>query len=90
MYILPRKADYLRGGTFEPVPLEMMTSRPLLGLLYEVTAEQPARQVIVEDLPFKNSATASGCVPLTYKGTGLVLPPMFSSITQLHNTCPQN
>lgn len=66
--ILPGKADYLRGGISEPVPLDMMTSPPLLGLLYEVTAGQPARQVLVEDLPFKNSATASGYVPLTYKG----------------------
>lgn len=49
-------------GTSEPVPLEMETSRLLQGLLHEVTAGQPVRKILVEDLPFKNSATASGCV----------------------------
>lgn len=66
--MLSSPGRHLGGDISEPVPLDMMTSRPLLGLLYEVTAGQAARQVLVEDLPFKNSATASGYVPLTYKG----------------------
>lgn len=48
------------GGTSEPVPLEIVTSRLLQGLLHEVTVGQPVNKVLVEDLPFKNSATASG------------------------------